>query len=114
MREEGVTADWVLKKVSWKSEFDFKFGWDQIKRPQAGLKEPAKYRYGQDFPGSLVVKTSTFNAGAVGSTPGWGANIPHALWKKKKQKTIKQNVVTNSIKAFKMVHIKRSKLKKKV
>ena len=32
-----------------------------------------------DFPGSPVVKTSPSNAGGVGSIPGQGAKIPHAL-----------------------------------
>ena len=32
----------------------------------------------RDFPGGLVVKNPPSNAGAVGSTPGWGTKIPHA------------------------------------
>ena len=32
------------------------------------------------FPGGPVVKTLLFNAGGMGSVPGWGAKIPHALW----------------------------------
>ena len=34
---------------------------------------------GGDFPGSPVAGTSPSNAGGVGSIPGWGAGIPHAL-----------------------------------
>ena len=33
----------------------------------------------RDFHGSLLVKTSLSNAGGMGSIPGWGAKIPHAL-----------------------------------
>ena len=32
----------------------------------------------QNFPDDPVVKTLPFNAGGVGSIPGWGAKIPHA------------------------------------
>ena len=42
----------------------------------------------RDFPGGPVVKTSPSNAESVGSIPGWGAKIQHALWPKKpKHKT---------------------------
>ena len=43
----------------------------------------------RDFPGGPLVKTSPSNAGAVGSIPGRGAEIPHASWpeKNKKHKT---------------------------
>ena len=34
----------------------------------------------RDFSGSPVVKTLPSNAGGVGSTPGQGAEIPHASW----------------------------------
>ena len=33
----------------------------------------------EDFPGGPVVKTSPSNAGDVGSIPGQGTKIPHAL-----------------------------------
>ena len=43
---------------------------------------------GRDFPGGPVVNTSPSSAGHVGSIPGRGAKIPHALWPKKpKHKT---------------------------
>ena len=32
----------------------------------------------QDFPGGPVAETSPSNAGAAGSVPGWGAEVPHA------------------------------------
>ena len=38
------------------------------------------------LPGSPVVKTSSSNAGGVGLSTGWGANIPHASQPKKKKK----------------------------
>ena len=60
----------------------------------------------QNFPGGPVVKTSPSNVGSEGSIPDQGAKIPHALWPK--NQNIKQkHIVTNSIKTFKMVHIKR-------
>ena len=38
-----------------------------------------------------MVRTSSSNAGCVGSIPGRGAKIPHTVWpKKKKKKNIKQ------------------------
>ena len=44
-----------------------------------------------DFPGSPVLKTSPSTAGGVGSIPGWGTKIPHALQpKKSKHKKKKQ------------------------
>ena len=58
-----------------------------------------------DFPGGPVIKTSLSNAGGVSSIPGRGAKIPHASWPK--NQNIKQNIVTNSIKTLKMVHIKK-------
>ena len=33
----------------------------------------------RDLPGGPVVKTSPFKAGSVGSLPGQGVKIPHAL-----------------------------------
>jgi len=45
----------------------------------------------EDFPGGPVVKTPPSKAGVMGSTPGWGTKILHALGysqklKKKKEK----------------------------
>ena len=34
----------------------------------------------RDLPGRPVVKTLPLNAGDTGLVPGWGAEIPHALW----------------------------------
>ena len=51
-----------------------------------------------------MVKTSPSNAGGAGSIPGQGAEIPHASWPKT-QNINRSNIVTNSIKTLKMVHI---------
>ena len=52
------------------------------------IEQQIKYIYGRDFPDSSVVRTSTSNAGGVGSIPGGVAKIPHASWPK--NQTIKQ------------------------
>ena len=64
--------------------------------------------YGRDFPGGPVVKIFPSNAGN-GLDP-WPKkqNI-----KNKQKKTPRSNIVTNSIKALKMVHILKN-LKKKM
>ena len=60
----------------------------------------------RDFPGGPVVKTSPFNAGAVGWIPGWRAKIPHASWPE--NQNIKQKQYCNKLnKDFKIVHIKK-------
>ena len=41
----------------------------------------------RDYP-DPVVKTLPFNAGGESSIPGWGAEIPPALWPKHKTGTI--------------------------
>ena len=52
------------------------------------------------------------NAGGTGSIPGWRAKIPYASQPKKKHRIQnKNNIVTNSIKIFKMVHIKKKSFK---
>ena len=53
-----------------------------------------------DFPSGPVVKTSSSNAGVVGSIPGWEAKIPYASGLKNWN-----SISTNSIKTLKMVHI---------
>ena len=67
---------------------------------------------------SPLVKTSPANAGGAGSVCGWGAN-PNSTCltakgnKKKKTKTQnRSNVATNSTEIFKMVHVKKIKIKK--
>jgi len=45
----------------------------------------------QEFPGSLVVKTSPSNTGGMGPIPGQGAKIPHAS----KNQTIKHKQYCN-------------------
>ena len=51
-----------------------------------------------------MVKTSPSNVEGMGSIPGGGAKIPHASQPKNQNRS---NVVTNSIKTLKMVHIKK-------
>ena len=41
---------------------------------------------GRDFPGDLVVKTSSSNTEGVGTIPGQGTKIPYASGPKEKQK----------------------------
>jgi len=47
-----------------------------------------------------MVKISSSNARGVGSVPGLGAKILHALWLKKHKTYNKNNIVTNSLKTF--------------
>ena len=56
-----------------------------------------------------MVGTSPSNAWGVGLIPGWGARIPYASWPKSQNTNNRGNIVTNSIKTFKMVHIKKKK-----
>ena len=65
---------------------------------------------GRDFPGSPVAKTSLSNAEGPGLIPGGGAKILHASWPKNQNRN---NIVTNSIKTFKIVHIKKNLREKK-
>ena len=59
----------------------------------------------------LVVRTSPFNPGGVSSIPGPGAMVPYVSQSKKKKKKNNNtdSMVTNSIKPFKMAHIKKKK-----
>ena len=56
------------------------------------------------FPGIPVINTSPINARGAGSIYGWGAKLLYAS--QPKQKTEK-NIVTNSIRTLKMVHVKK-------
>ena len=60
-----------------------------------------------------MIKTSPSKAGGAGSIPGQGVNIPHASGPKNQNIKNRSNIVTNSIKTFKMVHRKKKILKKK-
>ena len=61
-----------------------------------------------------MVKTLPSKAGGMGSIPGGGPKMPHALGPKKPKTQNRSNIVTNSIKTLKMVHIKKKNLKKKL
>ena len=37
-------------------------------------------RGGRDLPGGPVVRVCAFTAMGTGSVPGWGTEIPHAVW----------------------------------
>ena len=52
-------------------------------------------------PGSIVVKTSPFNAGDDSSVPSPGAKILHASWPIKKKKKKKKNKTGATLKTFK-------------
>ena len=58
-------------------------------------------------PGSPLVKTLHSKAGGASSIPGWGAKILHAS-QPKNQNIKLSNIVTNSIRTLKVVHIKKS------
>ena len=60
-----------------------------------------------------MVKTSPSNAGSVGSIPGQGTKIPRASWPKNQNIKNRSNIVTNSIKTFKTVHIQKKKILKR-
>ena len=59
-----------------------------------------------------MVKTSPFSAAVAGLIPNQGAKIPHAS-QSKNQNVEQSNIVTNSVKTFKMVHIQKKKILKK-
>ena len=47
------------------------------------------------------------NAGGAGLIVGWGAKILHASWPNTQNRKDRNNIVTNSVRLFKMVHIKK-------
>ena len=62
----------------------------------------------QDFPGGPVLRIPRFHCKSAGWIPGRGAKISHGLWPKNQniKNKNRSNIVTNSVKTFKMVHIK--------
>ena len=54
----------------------------------------------RDFPGGSVVKTVPSNVRAMGSIPGHGAKIPHALGPRNQNINNRSNIATSSIKAL--------------
>ena len=71
-----------------------------------------QYAHVWNFPRGPEVNTGPSNAGGVGSLPGQGAKIPHDWQPKNQNIKHRNNIVTNSIKALKMVHSKKKKKKK--
>lgn len=65
-----------------------------------------------DFPGGSLLRSSHSSAGGLGLILVPGAKIPHALQPKSHNIKQKQYIVTNSVKSFKMVHIKKKMLRK--
>ena len=63
----------------------------------------------QEFPFDLVVKTLPSNPGGASSIPGQGVRIPLALQPEQNKAKNRGNIITNSIKTLKMVHIKKKK-----
>ena len=74
----------------------------------------------KELPGCQEVKMFPSNAGRMGSTPVREVRslMPRGQKKKKKkknpQKQTRSNIVTNSIKTLKMVHMKKEIFKKKM
>ena len=62
----------------------------------------------RDFPGGSVVKTSPCNTEDTGSIPVGETKIPHASGPKNQNIKNRSNIVTNSIKTLKIVHMKKS------
>ena len=60
----------------------------------------------RDFPGDPVVKTSPSNAGGEGSIPGRELRSHMSQGQKTKTQN-RSNLVTDSVKTLKMVHIKK-------
>ena len=60
----------------------------------------------RDFPGGPVVKTSASSSGGTGLILGWRAKIPYASWPENESIN---DIVINSIKNLKMVHINKKK-----
>ena len=56
---------------------------------------------------------SPSNAGGAGLIRGWGVKSPHASWPKTQNQKDRNNIVTNSIRLFKMVQVKKILKKKK-
>lgn len=54
----------------------------------------------KNISGDLVVKTSCFQCGGMGSIPGWGTEIPHTMWhrgkKKKKEWWLKSFLISQN------------------
>ena len=54
-----------------------------------------------------MVKNPPYNAGDAGSIPEQGTKTPHASVPKKPKMLSRRNIVTNSIKTLKMIHVKK-------
>ena len=61
-----------------------------------------------------MAENSPSRAGGVGSIPGQGAEIPHALRPKKKKKNQQKHIVMNLIKTLKKIKVHIKKILKKI
>ena len=70
-------------------------------------RQPEDKERAEVLPGGPVAKNLPSNAGGMGSIPGLGAKIPHALWPKNQniKKKNRSSIVTSSIQTLKMVPI---------
>ena len=59
------------------------------------------------FPGGPLVKTSFSNSGGMCPNPSQGSKIAHDSQPKNDNINNRRNILTNSIKNLKMVHIKK-------
>ena len=66
----------------------------------------------EDVPGSPMIKTLPARAGGTGLIPGRAAKSPLASQLKNQNINNRSNIVTNSMKTFKMVHNKNIYIKK--
>ena len=62
----------------------------------------------RDFHGGPVVKNLLSHGRDVVSIPGQGTKIPHVSWLKTQNINNRSNIVTDSIKTLKRVHIKKT------
>ena len=82
-------------------------------KPQSLQNHPEDWLniHDRDFPGCPMVKILPSKAGGVSLIPGQGAKIPPASQPKDQNINSSSNIVTNSLKTLKMVHIKKKKKK---
>ena len=85
--------------------------WEGAKHMQrlSGRTEHGWYKALKEGGLGISLAVQWLSARGMGSISGWGAKILHASQLKKQNRN---NIVTNSIKTLKMVHIKKKKKKR--
>ena len=58
-----------------------------------------------DFPGSVEVETLSFQCRGMGSIPGQGTKIPHAVWHGHKEKKTLKKVLLEKLGSYDQVII---------